>query len=418
MNYEQASEWVHSLPRISDTPKLEKMGALLAALGNPHRRLRFVHIAGTNGKGSTVVMLSSILTRAGYKVGANVSPYIVDFRERFQINGQMITEARLAEVLSLVRSAIETMPQPYIEFEAVTAAALCFFAQENCDIVCMETGIGGRLDATNIIENTLVACITKIGLDHTEMLGTTLRKIAAEKCGIFKNQCDVISYPAQDTAAAEVIEEFAGKAGCTLTVPSIEDFRFYKGQPFENRMEYGGYEINVPFIGPHQALNASVALEAALCLWRQGFTIEDEHIIQGIERASIPARIEVISNTPLIIVDGAHNEDSAKALASTLRLHKLDNLCAVVGILRDKNAGNMIQVLAPFIKTAFTVAPDSPRAMSADELAAVARRYISEAEPCTSVAEAMQMALEEKAEGVIVFGSLYLAAEVRKLIPN
>lgn len=427
MNYTEALAWVHGLKRISGDAAQTRMKALLAALGNPQRRLAFVHVAGTNGKGSTVAMLASVLRCAGYKTGANISPYVLDFRERFQINGEMIGREVLASLLNDVRTAAEAAGVVPIEFGAVTAAALLWFAREKCDIVCLEAGIGGRHDSTNVIENTQVAILTRIGLDHTEILGDTVEAIAQEKCGILKNRCEAVSYPLQQPEAAAVIARCAAAAGCPLTLPDPQDLHLYGVLPrpgwppsFANRANYGGYELDIPFPGAHQALNAAVAVEGALALCRKGYAIEDEHIQQGIKEAVMPARIEILGRSPLVILDGAHNTDSAAALAGTLEAAGLTGLVAVAGVLADKQAAEMLAVLAPYIRTLYTVTPNSPRALPAEELAALAKKMIRHRYVCESVADALELAQEEAvdASGLLVFGSLYLAAEARRrLVP-
>ena len=323
MDYEQALEWVHSLPRLAAHPGVENTRRLLEKLGNPEKSLRFVHVAGTNGKGSATVMLASVLHRAGYRVGASVSPYVLEFRERFLLDGEMISRETLAQILTEVRAAAEGLRaegwDSLVEFDAVTAATLLWFARERCDIVCLEVGLGGRLDSTNAVENTLAACIMCIGRDHTELLGDTYAAIAGEKCGILKNNCTVISYPAQPQEAMDEITLRAAKAHCPLVAPDLQDLHIYKAPAFENRVNYGGYDLVVPFPGVHQAYNAAVVVEAALALCEKGFDISDEAILGGIAGARFPARIEVLSRRPLVVLDGAHNPDGARALAATLR---------------------------------------------------------------------------------------------------
>lgn len=412
MDYKQAIEWLHGLPRVTTQPGPQRMCALLTALGNPQRRLRFIHIAGTNGKGSTTVMLASVLREAGYTVGAMVSPYVMDFRERFQINGSYASQQDIAAALTKVHNALAGIDTPVIEFMAVTAAAFLLFEQAACDLVCLEAGIGGLHDDTNIIENTLVACITKVDLDHTELLGQTVEQIAAEKCGIFKNQCAVISYPDQSEAVKTVVRFSADKAGCALTVPNLEDFYFYESKPFDNRCNYGGYDLQIPFAGIHQCLNASVVVEAALALWHQGYAIEDEHIIQGIARAILPARIQLLSSSPLLIVDGAHNLNSMQALARTLKMEKATGLTAIVGVLGDKNASEMLHQLAPYVNRVYAVTPASPRALPAARLAEIASGYIKQVYTCNSFSDAFTKAARRATNGILVCGSLYLAGEM------
>lgn len=420
MNYSQAVEWVHHLPRIAGHCGVENTGRLLEKLGHPEKNLRFVHVAGTNGKGSTTVMLASVLKEAGYKVGCNISPYVLDFRERFLLNGEMASEEVVADCLTQVREAIEALQkegwESIVEFDAVTTAALLWYAKEQCDIVCLETGLGGRLDSTNAVQNTLVACITAIGKDHTELLGDTYEKIAYEKCGILKNHCAAIVYPVQPQEAMDEITLRTQKAECSkVVVPELEDFYFYRGLPFENRINYGGYDLIVPFPGRHQAYNAAVVVEAAIALSEKGFDVPDEAIEAGIRKAKFPARIEVLSHQPLIILDGAHNADGAKALADTLEAANVRNLTAVVGILNGKGADQMLRILSPYIRKLYTVAPDSPRALTAQQLAEQARKFYTDVTPVSTVQQALQMAQQEMPDGLLVCGSLYLASEVRKV---
>ena len=420
MNYDEALAWVHSLPRLAEHPGIENTRRLLAKLDDPQKELKFVHIAGTNGKGSATAMLSCVLCKAGYRVGMSVSPYVLDFRERFQINGEMIAPNVLAALLGEVRAAADALAaegwDSLVEFDAVTAAALLWFARERCDIVCLEVGLGGRLDSTNAIENTLVACIMHIAKDHIELLGDTEEKIAAEKCGIFKNGCTVIAYPDQPRAAMDEIVLCAQAAGCPLVVPELEDLRFYRARPLENRVNYGGYDLTIPFPGRHQAYNAAVVAQAALALCEKGFEIPDEAIMEGIAATRFPARIEVLRRDPLVVVDGAHNPDGARALAAALRGAGLSGLTAVLGILNGKQPEELLAALAPCFSSVYTVRPDSPRALSAEELAALAKRHFSDGVPCGSVGEALALARADAPNGLVVCGSLYLAAEARALL--
>ncbi|NCC08493.1 MAG: bifunctional folylpolyglutamate synthase/dihydrofolate synthase [Clostridia bacterium] len=413
MNYQKCVEWVHSLPRLAKKPGIENTRLLLKKLGNPEKNLRFVHIAGTNGKGSATIMLASILKHAGYKTGANISPYVLDFRERFLINGEMIAEEALAKILSQVKAAAEG--EDIVEFDAVTAAAILWFSQQKCDIVCMETGLGGRLDSTNAVENTLAAVIMAIGKDHTELLGDTYQKIAAEKCGIIKHGCDVICCPKQPQEAMDEITIQASEKGSKLFVPDLQDLKFYKCPPFENRIDYGGYDLEIPFAGRHQAYNAITVLETALRLCEKGFDISDDAIIGGIKTAAFPARIEIISKEPLVILDGAHNPDGARALAETLKAAGKGKLSAVIGILDGKSPDEMLSALAPCFSHVYTVTPNSPRALTAQQLAALAKKHFADVTACDNISKAISLAKED-GDGVVVCGSLYLAAEARKIL--
>lgn len=413
-----ALDWLQSLPRLSGEPGLDRMKALLAALGDPQKRGRYVHIAGTNGKGSVAAFTANILQKAGFKTGLTISPYVLDFRERFQIDGQMIPPETLERLAAKVRAAAETLAETPVQFEAVTALALCWFDEEHCDVAVLETGLGGRFDATNAVENTLVAAITRIDLDHTELLGDTVEKIAAEKAGIVKPGCIAVTYPVQEKEALQAIAAACIREKADLVAPEAEDIHLRRGGLFENRMEYGGYEVNLTLPGAHQACNAAMAIEIALALWRQGLDIPDEAILEGLEATRFPARIEVLRSQPLVLLDGSHNPAGAAALAATLKAQRLPQKpAAVLGVLADKAAGEMLRALGESFSTIYAVTPDCPRAMSADELARLASQELPEvpAYPCADLGQALDTALGLP-QGAVVCGSLYLAAQARPML--
>lgn len=413
-----ALDWLQSLPRLSGEPGLDRMKALLAALGDPQKRGRYVHIAGTNGKGSVAAFTANILQKAGFKTGLTISPYVLDFRERFQIDGQMIPPETLERLAAKVRAAAETLAETPVQFEAVTALALCWFDEEHCDVAVLETGLGGRFDATNAVENTLVAAITRIDLDHTELLGDTVEKIAAEKAGIVKPGCIAVTYPVQEKEALQAIAAACIREKADLVAPEAEDIHLRRGGLFENRMEYGGYEVNLALPGAHQACNAAMAIEIALALWRQGLDIPDEAILEGLEATRFPARIEVLRAQPLVLLDGSHNPAGAAALAATLKAQKLPQKpAAVLGVLADKAAAEMLRALGDSFSTIYAVTPDCPRAMSADELAWLASQELPEvpAYPCADLGQALDTALGLP-QGAVVCGSLYLAAQARPML--
>ena len=413
-----ALDWLQSLPRLSGEPGLDRMKALLAALGDPQKRGRYVHIAGTNGKGSVAAFTANILQKAGFKTGLTISPYVLDFRERFQIDGQMIPPETLERLAAKVRAAAETLAETPVQFEAVTALALCWFDEEHCDVAVLETGLGGRFDATNAVENTLVAAITRIDLDHTELLGDTVEKIAAEKAGIVKPGCIAVTYPVQEKEALQAIAAACIREKADLVAPEAEDIHLRRGDLFENRMEYGGYEVNLALPGAHQACNAAMAIEIALALWRHGLDIPDEAILEGLEATRFPARIEVLRRQPLVLLDGSHNPAGAAALAATLGAQKLPQKpAAVLGVLADKAAAEMLRALGDSFSTIYAVTPDCPRAMSADELARLASQELPEvpAYPCADLGQALDTALGLP-QGAVVCGSLYLAAQARPML--
>ena len=423
MTTQQAIEALHALPRMGQgAPGLARMQNLCDHLGNPEKELQCIHIAGTNGKGSLAAMTSSILTAAGYKTGLTISPYVVDFRERFQIDGEMIPPRTLANLTEKVLDAIDAIEaeggEKPVEFEAVTALAFLWFAREKCDLVVLETGLGGRCDATNVVPHKLVAAITKIGYDHMEVLGDTLDKIAAEKAGIIKEGTVVVNYPDQPAEAMGPILTAAAEAHTSIITPDKDDLTLLRGKRLENRIDYGGYRAALGLPGTHQANHAAMAVEIALALWREfGYDISDDAILQGLADARMPARIEVLRRHPLLLLDGCHNPDGAKMLAATLtRADFEENLVGVLGVLADKD---MLSDLAPCFAKVYTVTPNCPRALSAEELQKEAR-FHTDAEAADSVADAIRKAVdyadENNLAGVVVCGSLYLAAEARPLL--
>lgn len=426
MTTQQAIEALHALPRMGQgAPGLARMQNLCDHLGNPEKELQCIHIAGTNGKGSLAAMTSSILTAAGYKTGLTISPYVVDFRERFQINGEMIPPRTLANLTEKVLDAIDAIEaeggEKPVEFEAVTALAFLWFAREKCDLVVLETGLGGRCDATNVVPHKLVAAITKISYDHMEVLGDTLDKIAAEKAGIIKEGTVVVNYPDQPAEAMGPILTAAAEAHTSIITPDKDDLTLLRGKRLENRIDYGGYRAALGLPGTHQANHAAMAVEIALALWREfGYDISDDAILQGLADARMPARIEVLRRHPLLLLDGCHNPDGAKMLAATLtRADFEENLVGVLGVLADKDYKDMLSDLAPCFAKIYTVTPDCPRALSAEELQKEAR-FHTDAEAADSVADAIRKAVdyadENNLAGVVVCGSLYLAAEARPLL--
>ena len=426
MTTQQAIEALHALPRMGQgAPGLARMQNLCDHLGNPEKELQCIHIAGTNGKGSLAAMTSSILTAAGYKTGLTISPYVVDFRERFQIDGEMIPPRTLANLTEKVLDAIDAIEaeggEKPVEFEAVTALAFLWFAREKCDLVVLETGLGGRCDATNVVPHKLVVAITKIGYDHMEVLGDTLDKIAAEKAGIIKEGTVVVNYPDQPAEAMGPILTAAAEAHTSIITPDKDDLTLLRGKRLENRIDYGGYRAALGLPGTHQANHAAMAVEIALALWREfGYNISDDAILQGLADARMPARIEVLRRHPLLLLDGCHNPDGAKMLAATLtRADFEENLVGVLGVLADKDYKDMLSDLAPCFAKVYTVTPNCPRALSAEELQKEAR-FHTDAEAADSVADAIRKAVdyadENNLAGVVVCGSLYLAAEARPLL--
>ncbi|MEG1895409.1 MAG: folylpolyglutamate synthase/dihydrofolate synthase family protein, partial [Oscillospiraceae bacterium] len=406
--------------RMKKTDEHRALKLLLKYLGDPQDKLKYVHIAGTNGKGSCAKMLSNVLAQAGYKTGLNISPFVIDFTERISINGEYIPQQALCEIAQRIKMLQEKMNAEtelrLVEFEIVTAIAFYYFAQEKCDIVCLEVGIGGLLDSTNVIKDSVISCIMNISYDHMEILGDTIEKIAFQKAGIIKENQRVICYPAMDEKALQVINEVAKSKNSTVVLPQIAEIQCTKVSRLKTQLEYGNYKINQAFTGRHQGYNAAVVIEGARALRQAGYNITDDAIVRGIEGATFPARIEIISEEPLVILDGAHNLDGISALINVLKENDIHNLTAVWASLGDKEPEKIIQLMAPFIENLFTVELHGARAVPRDKLAQMAKKYITNVKTADTVEQGIKMAKETATDGVLIFGSLYLASDARAFL--
>lgn len=402
---------------------LERITDLLERLGRPQDALRFVHVAGTNGKGSTCAYIESILREAGYRTGLFTSPFIIRFEERIRVDGADIAPSDLVEITLKVRDAAETQfaetGEHPTEFELMTAVALVHFAQSACDLVVLEVGLGGRLDSTNVIDAPEVCVIARIGFDHTDLLGTELSQIAAEKAGIIKPGAAVVSYP-QDPSARTVIQRAAESAGCALVEPDLSALEVSGGIACGCRtFSYKGRTFRTRMLGGYQPANAAVAVEAVEMLGKRGWNIPDEAVERGIASAFWPGRFEVRGARgaqPTVVIDGGHNPQGARALADSLKDAFPDrSFTFVMGVLADKDYRAMIDALAPLARAFVCVAPDNPRALAADDLAEAVRTQARahsvslEATVARDMAQAVGIARRlAGAEGVMcVFGSLY-----------
>lgn len=417
MTYEQALEYIHSRPRMKNTDSHKAMRKLLDYLDNPQDKLKYIHIAGTNGKGSCAAMCANILKKAGYKTGLNVSPFVIEFTERFSINGEYIPKSTLAKITEKIKYYQEKIFDEdglvLLEFEIVTAIAFYYFAMEDCDIVCLEVGIGGKYDSTNVIKDCIAACIMNISYDHTNILGNTLSEIAYQKAGIIKPNRPVICYPAQEESALEVIKAEAEKQNAELVVPNIKNIENIHTGFMKSLLKYDEFSIKQSFTGIHQSYNASVVIETMKQLRKQGYDITDEDITIGIENTKFPARIEVIREDPLIILDGGHNIDGVTALINVLRENNIRNLTAVWASLSDKQPEKIIDMMEPYVDKLYTVHLAGPRALSSDKLASMAKGHFKEVIPIDSVEKAIDEAIKDTGKGLLVFGSLYLASDAR-----
>lgn len=419
MTYQEALSHIHSFGRFSAKPTLDRMETLMGLLGDPQERLRIVHVAGTNGKGSTCAMIASMLEAAGYRTGLYTSPFVLDFRERIQIDREMISRSELTESVERV-SSLAARVDDLNEFEFVTAVAYDYFARKNCDVVVAEVGLGGAFDATNVVRRPLISVITQIGLDHTAVLGGTVAEIARTKAGIIKAGVPVVTCAAQDVDALAVIYEEACARGAPVIQPSPHPEWMKLGLE-GTELGYRRCGLHIPLAGRHQVDNAMTAFTVAVELGRTpefGKLLLGDAIPRGIASARIPARFEIVGRDPLVILDGAHNPQAARALADALSLAGDRPVTGVMGVLADKDGGGALSALAPRFRRLICVTPKSPRALDAHLLAERADALGLRASAAHSAGEAVELARAVAAsEGgvVAVCGSLYLASEVRAL---
>ncbi len=423
MKYQEALDYIQSIQSYGIVPGLESITELCRLIGNPQERLRFVHIAGTNGKGSTLAYISTVLKCAGYKVGRYISPTIFEYRERIQVNGRNITQKAFCEGVELIHNACDEMveqgkPHP-TPFEVETALGFWYFDKMQCDIVVLETGMGGLYDATNLIRNTEVAVLASISMDHMKFLGKSLAEIAEHKAGIMKAGCDVVSME-QPEEAMEVVRRVAREKGCRLRVTDADCISHLKrgtGNYIERqRFDYRGEDgfclkqLEINLAGVCQPDNALLALETIRVLQTRGFRITEAALRQGLKETVWRGRFSVIARKPLFVVDGAHNEDAAKKLARSVEIYFTNRrIIYIMGILRDKEYEKVIALTHGYADQIITVTPpDNPRAMSAYELAEEVAKVHSGVTAVDSLEEAVEMAelLTGPEDVILAFGSL------------
>ena len=416
MTYEEALSYIHSICWKGSKLGLDRTRELLGKLDDPQKELKFIHIAGTNGKGSTAAMLSSILEEAGYRVGLYTSPFINRFNERMQVNHQPIPDEELAALTEYVRPHADAMADSPTEFELITALAMVWFARQKCDIVVLEVGMGGELDSTNIIDVPEAAVIAAMGLDHVKELGPTMADIARAKAGIIKEGGRVVSYGG-NPEADEVIAAVCRARKASLRQPDFSaivpgDFGL-EGQTFS----YKGWRgLRIPLVGAYQMNNAAVVLETVEVLRQRGWSVSDEAVRKGLADTRWPARFEVLRRDPVFIVDGGHNPHGIRATAESLsRLFPGRKITFVTGVMADKDVEHILGLIVPLAEQFFTVRPDNPRAMDAGELAARIEAMGAKATACASVQDGVDRAIQaEGPHGVAcALGSLYMSGEVR-----
>jgi dihydrofolate synthase/folylpolyglutamate synthase len=454
MDYTEALEKLSRMTRFGINLGLQRIRCLLKLLGNPEEHLPVIHIGGTNGKGSTLAMLSSILRAAGYRVGTFTSPHLVSYTERFMICGQEIAEKELAalleEVLAQVAAVEQKTGEKPTEFEVLTAVAFLYFAREQVDVALLEVGLGGDIDSTNVVKKPLLAIITNVALDHTAYLGETRAEIARRKCGIIKEGCPVLTGSTEEEVLAVLREQAAacraplyeitgdtrwlvqgeltvqgkkttqGKSRAAGKAP--EDKR-QAGQYFALHTPHADYHrLFLPLWGQHQPANAALAVRAAELLKEKGWKIEERHIRQGLAETQWAGRLELVGTNPLVVLDGAHNPAGMAALAQWLSQQKeqkktIQRVILVIGMLDDKNRAEAISRIGSLVDVAIITRPNSDRARTWEQIKLLFDAP-SKALVIEDVAKALQKALVEASpqDLVLVTGSLYLIGEVKKLL--
>lgn len=428
MNYNEALEYIHGTYRFGRKLGLDNITKLLELLGNPHEALNIIHVAGTNGKGSTASFINSILVNGGYKVGLYTSPYLETFTERIRVNGENIKEDDLGRVTAIVKEKVNEMVKVGYnhptEFEIVTAIALYYYKEQNVDFVVLEVGMGGRYDATNVIKNPLVCVITPVSVDHTDYLGDTLGKIAFEKAGIIKENSFVVMYP-QEKEAHDSIKNIVDEKNAKLVIANIEDKNILKtsikGQVFNFTLGNEKYDdLEIKLIGDHQVNNSIVAINVIEILKNNyNIKINKEAIYKGLTETKWAGRIELLMEKPLVIIDGAHNEDGAVSLANAIDKYFSDKkITFIIGMLKDKDVDSVLNILIPKCSKVITTKPDSDRSLEAEELKEKIVKMEVDCIAIGDIKEAVKLAIDTyKEDEVIIFaGSLYMIGEVRSII--
>ena len=420
MTYDEALEYIHGVSWTFCKPGLDRIGELCERLGHPERGMKFIHVAGTNGKGSTSAMLDSILRECGLRVGLFTSPYIYEFGERMRVDGKNIGREELAAVTEYVRPIAESMTDRPTEFELISAIAFEFFKRRECDVVVLEAGMGGRLDSTNIIRNPLLSIITGIALDHTAFLGDTVEKIAAEKAGIIKDGAPVL-YGGDCESAAEVISVAAAERGSRFVRSDHAEIKVRSATLDGTVFDYKGWgDVKIPLLGSYQPKNAALVLEAVALLRERGLEIPDGAVYAGLAGAAWRGRFEIIKKEPQIIFDGAHNpEGVAAAVDSIKRYFGEERLLVLSGVLRDKDYRYIASRISEIAYRVFTLTPDNPRALSAAEYADEFVKCGIEATPVGDIRAAFaaaEHAAADEGKTLVCLGSLYTYVDIMKII--
>ncbi|MEA4921452.1 MAG: folylpolyglutamate synthase/dihydrofolate synthase family protein [Clostridiaceae bacterium] len=422
MTYEEALSFIHGATRTGARDGFGRITRALEIIGNPQKRLKFVHVAGTNGKGSTATMTANVLTAAGFKTGLFISPYVVDFRERIQLDGQFIPKADLAAVVDELMPVFEQVKREVAEcteFETVTVIALYWYAKMGCDFVVLEAGIGGLHDKTNVIDPPMVSVITSISFDHMKILGNTLAEIAGQKSGIIKSGSSVALYCDLPKEALDVLLERCREVGTMPNIPDLEKLEILSIGAEGSDIRYKGLEYHIPLIGRHQIYNTLTVIAVCEELIRQGVHIDYRNVYNGISGTHFVGRCEILLKKPLFIIDGAHNIDGARSICRVMdEVMAGRKITAIMGMLEDKAYHEAIEMVSSRAARFIAVTPDSYRCLPAEKAAEVAKSFCDNITVIPKPAEAALYALETASEDevIIACGSLYMIGEIKECL--
>ena len=416
MTYSEALDWLEQVGRGGSRLGLDRVRDYLTRLGAPQDQIPMIHVAGTNGKGS----VSAILTQAGYRVGLYTSPHLDRFNERFRIRGEEISDAAFADLVSQGRAVWETMEDKPTEFEVITALAFLYFAQSACDLVVLEVGLGGRLDATNVIPTPLAAVITKLGLDHTAELGDTLAQIAYEKAGIVKPGGRVV-LDGRNTEVLEQLQQLCRERACSTAITRPDQLTVSRQDITGSTFSYGPWrDLRLTLAGSYQPDNAALALETVEVLRAQGWSVSDDAVRAGLAAVRWPGRFELLCQDPIFLLDGAHNPDGVRAAVESLSAcFPGQKLRLLVGFLADKDIPGMVAQLAPLAQELLVITPPSPRAMEEEDLVkTLARTFPTPVKGFASIRAAVDYAFATARPGerFCALGSLYSAGTIRQAV--
>ena len=427
MKYQEAMKYITEVGNFGSNYGLERTYKLLELLDNPQDKLKIIHVAGTNGKGSTTAMITSMLKGCGYKVGMYTSPFLEEFEERIQINGENIPKEKLAQLITKIKYAVDkVIEEGYnhpTEFEIITVLMFLYFATEEVDFAVVEVGLGGRLDSTNVI-TPILSVITSISFDHTNLLGNTLEEIAAEKAGIIKSCIPTVIYP-QEEMAERVISSKCQELDSKLYKINKEDAKLINiikedkiYQQVKVKLD-DEYDVKLPLLGEHQILNLAVALKALEVIKDKAPKLNRESIVKSLATVRWNGRLEIMSNSPYVVIDGAHNIQGITQLDKNIKKYfEYKDMYLILGILADKDVEDMVKVITPKAKKVFTVTPNSMRAETAEELMNEVKKYNESCEAYNDYKNAFEDALKlcKKDDLLLISGSLYMIGEMREII--